>query len=44
MRKLTTEEYISKAKEKHGDLYDYTKTNYINSTTKVTNNCPIHGN
>ena len=43
MRKLTTEEYISKAKEKHGDLYDYTKTNYINSTTKVTITCPIHG-
>lgn len=43
MKKLTTEEYINKAKEKHGDLYDYTKTKYINSTTKVTITCPIHG-
>ena len=43
MKKLTTEEYIKRAKEKHGELYDYTKTVYQNSTSKVIITCPIHG-
>lgn len=43
MKRLTTEEYIKKAKEKHGDVYDYTKTVYKNSTSKVVITCPIHG-
>ena len=41
--KLTTEEFISKAKEIHGDKYDYTKTIYINTNDKVIINCKIHG-
>lgn len=40
---LTTEEFIIKAKEVHGDKYDYSKTKYINSTTKVCIICPKHG-
>jgi hypothetical protein len=28
MRKLTNEEYIQKAKDKHGDKYNYSKTIY----------------
>ena len=27
----------------HGDKYDYSKSNYINSVTKTTIICPIHG-
>lgn len=40
---LTTEEFISKAKKIHGDQYDYSKVNYIDSKTKVCIICPIHG-
>ena len=43
MKKLTTDEYIQRAKEKHGDTYLYSKTKYINSVTKVIITCPIHG-
>ena len=42
-RKLTTEEFIKKAKIIHGDKYDYTLTRFINSKTKVKIICPIHG-
>lgn len=41
--KLTTETFISKAKEKHGDKYDYSNVEYINSSTKIDVICPIHG-
>lgn len=43
MRKLTTQEFIEKAKQIHGDKYDYSKVQYINNSTKVTIICPIHG-
>ena len=43
LKKLSTEEFIKKAKEVHGDKYDYSKVNYANSTTKVCIICPIHG-
>lgn len=42
-RKLTQEEFIHRAKEVHGDKYDYSKAEYINSTTKVCIICPVHG-
>ena len=42
-RKLTTEEFIKKAKEIHGDKYDYSKVNYTNNSTKVCIICPEHG-
>lgn len=41
--KLTTEEFITKAKAVHGDLYDYSSTAYVNSDTKLTMVCKIHG-
>ena len=41
--KLTTEIFIGKAIKKHGDKYDYSKTIYVNSKTKVTIICPTHG-
>lgn len=43
MKKLTTEEFIRKAREVHGDKYDYSKVEYVNSQTKVCIICPIHG-
>ena len=30
-RKLTTEEFIEKARKVHGDKYDYSKVNYVNN-------------
>ena len=42
-KKLDTESFIKKAKEKHGLIYDYSKVKYINSNTKVEIICPIHG-
>lgn len=43
MKKLTTEEFIEKAKSVHGSKYDYSKTDYLNSHTKVCIICPEHG-
>ena len=43
MRKLTTEEWIKKAKMVHGNKYDYSKVEYINNLTKVCIICPEHG-
>lgn len=42
-QKLTTEDFIQKAKLVHGDKYDYSKVEYINSQTKITIICPTHG-
>lgn len=43
MKKLTTEDFIRRAKEVHGDKYDYSKVEYVNNSTKVCIICPIHG-
>ena len=43
MKKLTNEDFIRKAKEVHGDKYDYSKTIYVDSHTKVIVTCPKHG-
>lgn len=40
---LTTEEFIKRAIEIHGDKYDYSKVNYSNSQVKVCIICPEHG-
>lgn len=40
---FTREEFIRRAKEKHGNKYDYSKVEYVNSRTKVCIICPIHG-
>lgn len=40
---MTTEEFITKAKQIHGDTYDYSKVNYTKSTEKVEIVCPKHG-
>lgn len=43
MRRLTTEEFITKAREVHGDKYDYSKSVYTTKKEKVIITCPIHG-
>ena len=42
-RNSNTEEFIRKAKEVHGDRYNYSKVEYVNAYTKVRIICPIHG-
>jgi hypothetical protein len=42
-KKLTTEEFIQKAKQIHNDKYDYSKVEYINTHTKICIICPEHG-
>lgn len=39
----TTENFIQDARKIHGNKYNYSKVEYINSTTKITITCPIHG-
>ena len=43
MKKLTTEEWIQKARAVHGDKYDYSKVDYKDSKTKVCIICSEHG-
>lgn len=42
-KKLTTEEFIIRAKKVHGERFDYSTTNYINSDTQLAIICPQHG-
>ena len=41
--RLTTEQFIEKAIAIHGDRYDYSEVDYIDSHTKVIILCSIHG-
>lgn len=41
--KLAKEEFIKRAREIHGNKYDYSLVDYVNSQTKVKIICPIHG-
>lgn len=43
MAKMTTEEFIKKAQEVHGDRYDYSKVEYESMLTKVCIICKVHG-
>lgn len=42
-KSMTTNEFINKTKIKHGDKFDYSKTEYISNNSKITIICPIHG-
>lgn len=42
-RKLTTEDFIAKARAVHGDKYDYSKVDYIGRSIEVCITCPVHG-
>lgn len=39
----TTKQFIEKAKEIHGERYDYSLVDYVNSKKKIKIVCPIHG-
>jgi hypothetical protein len=41
--KKTTEAFINEAKNTHGDLYDYSLSQYKNSKTKIKIICSTHG-
>ena len=41
--RATLKQFIEKSKKVHGDKYDYSKSIYINSKTKLIIICPIHG-
>ena len=43
MKKLTTEEFIKKAKLIHNNKYDYSKTIYTGSNNSIIITCFIHG-
>ena len=43
MKKITTEEFIKKAKEKHGEKYNYSKVEYNGTHVKICIICPKHG-
>lgn len=42
-KKLTTEEFVTKARAVHGDKYDYSRVRYINNKAKVEIICSLHG-
>ena len=42
-RRLTTKDFIERSKVKHGDKYDYSKTEYFGKFKKLKIICPIHG-
>jgi hypothetical protein len=43
MFRLSTEEFIKKARQVHGDIYNYDKVKYVNNRTAVLIQCPVHG-
>lgn len=42
-KRLTTEEFIEKARKVHGSKYDYSKVAYKKKDKKVCIICPVHG-
>jgi hypothetical protein len=42
-KKVTTQDFIRRAREVHGDKYDYSKSEYLSAMTDITIICPIHG-
>lgn len=43
IKKLSTEDFIERARKIHGNKYDYSKVIYLNNETKVCIVCPVHG-
>ena len=42
-RRLTTEEFVERARAAHGNRYDYSEVEYVKSSEKVAIHCPEHG-
>lgn len=43
MAKYTTEQFVEKAREKHGNKFDYEESEYTGLDKDFTFKCPIHG-
>lgn len=43
MKKITTEEFVRRSKEKHGTRYSYDKSVYVGAEKNITITCKIHG-
>ena len=43
LKRLTTEEFVNRAREVHGDKYDYNNVIYKNAYTPVEIFCKVHG-
>lgn len=41
--KVTTEDFVQRAKRVHGDKYDYSSTRYVKAHQLLTIRCPEHG-
>jgi len=39
----STDQFIEEARDVHGDIYDYSKVNYVRASDKVEIICPEHG-
>jgi hypothetical protein len=42
-RRDSLEDFKAKALARHGEIYDYSNVEYVNSRTKVKIGCPFHG-
>lgn len=42
-KRLTTQQFIERARDVHGDMYDYSQTHYVRSNEKVVIVCLQHG-
>ena len=42
-KRLTTEEFLRRARAMHGDKYDYSQVEYRGRSRKVSIGCPVHG-
>lgn len=42
-KRVSLEDFLKRAKEKHGDIYDYSKTTFSKIDESVTIICPHHG-
>ena len=42
-RNKSSQEFIEEVIKIHGDIYDYSKVNYIDAATKIIISCKIHG-
>ena len=42
-RRSNTKDFITKARAAHGEKYDYSRVDYLNSKADVEINCPDHG-
>ena len=42
-KKKTIEKFVLNANEVHGNKYDYSKSEYVNSHSNLTIICPVHG-